>query len=332
VELKEIPLKKIDLDDDKFRIHCPGVQNSLLSSVEKTGLVNPPWLQSLESGGRYRVVMGFRRISALKSLGHESVTASVVTETDYDDKRLLEIAILENLSHGPLDTVEISRSLVRLKSMAVPDEEILERYLPLMGLKIDHTTIDRFLFLDTLPDDILESVSNDEVKLTSIDRAKRSFDGKGLERLLRLVRDLKLGVNRQRELITLLEELMRRDRIDLSAILDEEEISTILADQDPNLPQRAQALISHLRERRFPQATEMMNMVKDKIRELGLDPAVSLEVSTYLEERLMRISFGFSTKEEYQKVLENLTAAGDRGDIEKILTDFFGKSGLKKRK
>jgi ParB-like chromosome segregation protein Spo0J len=332
MELKEIPLKKIDLDDDTFRIHRPGVQNSLLSSVENTGVVNPPWLQSLGKSGRYRVVMGFRRISALKSLGHDSVTANVVTETDYDEKRLLEIAILDNLSHGPLDPVEISRALIRLKHMDFQVDEIQERYLPLMGLKSDRSTLDRYLFLDTLPYDILESVSNDEIKLTSIDRAKRSFDGKELEDLLRLIRDLKLGVNRQRELITLLDELMKRDRIDLSNILDAEEISAILTDEDPNLPQKAQALISHLRERRFPQATEMINRVRERIRELGLNPAVSLEVSSYLEERLMRISFGFGTNEEYRKVLENLTDAGDGGEIEKILADFFGEGGLDKRR
>ncbi len=331
VELKTVPLKEIDLADGTFRVRRIVVSDGLLVSVERNGVVNPPWLQRRESGG-YRVVLGFRRISALEWLGRETVRANVVTEADHDDKGLLEIAILENLSHGPFDPVEVSRALAGLRRMEVPDEEILRRFMPMMGLKGDGTVLDSYLYLTRLPEDILESVSIGEIRPSTIDRIQRSFEGTDRDRLLRLVRDLKLGVNRQRELIALLDELVKREGAGLSGILDTGPISGILEDDNRNVPQKAQALISRLRERRFPLASEMMKGIRERIRELGLGQSVSLEVSPYLEERMMRLSFGFATPEEYREVLDRLTAVGDAGDISRILADFFGEGGMERRK
>ena len=326
--LIEIHLKDIDLKDDTFRMRLRGPDDCLLNSIERVGLINPPWVQPRVDSGEYRIVMGFRRVLALRELGQDSVMVRIVEEDDFDEVGLMETVILENLAHGPFDPVEISGALVRLRVVGVPDEEIIGRYMPLMGLKGDGATLDRYRSLMSLPEDIAEAISRGEVKMDSVGRVMRRFGGEDGEEILRLIRDMRLGVNLQRELITLLDEIIRRDEVSISQVLNRKEVSSLLRDESSNVPQKTQALISVLRRIRFPQTMELVDRVKERVEGLGLDPAVALELSPYLEEKRMRVSFGFRSREEYQKILESLTALGKGGEVDELMEDLFGKRSL----
>ncbi len=326
--MREVYLKDIDLKDDTFRVRNEGPDGLLLDSMRKVGLINPPWLKVRPNGEKYQIVMGFRRIMALEELGRNIVTARVVGEDEFNETRLMEMVILENLTHGPFDPVETSRALARLQRVGMQDDKLIDRFLPLMGLSKDRATLDSYLSIVNLPEDITGAISRGEVKIDSVKRVMRRFEGEDGESILRLIRDLRLGVNRQRELITILDEITRRDEISVNRVLNGEEIDSLLHAVEPNVPQSAQTLISLLRRMRSPQTMELVDRVKERVKELGLDPAIALELSPYLEERLIRISFGFRSREEYLKILENLTTLGEGREVKGLMEDLFGKGYL----
>jgi ParB family chromosome partitioning protein len=326
--LREVYLKDIDLKDDTFRVRNPGPDSRLLDSIRKVGLINPPWLKFRLDGEKYQIVMGFRRIMALEELGQHIVTARVVEEEEFTATRLMEMVILENLTHGPFDPVETSRALIGLQRVGIQNGQLIDRFLPLMSLSKDRATLDSYLSIVNLPEDIAGAISRGEVKIDSVKRVMRRFEGEDGESILRLIRDLRLGVNRQRELITLLYEITQRDEVSVNRILNGEEIDAFLHVAERNVPQSAQALMLLLRRMRSPHTMELVDRVKERVKELGLDPAVTLDLSPYLEERLMRISFGFRSREEYLRILENLTKLGEGIEVKGLMEDLFGKGNI----
>lgn len=324
MKLQEILLDNIDLADETFLVRERKLDDNLLSSIRTTGVVTPPWLRLKADGAAYQVVMGFRRVSALRQLGSDSVCARVIEDGEFSDLELMESALLENLSNGPLDPMEISRVFSRLRLFGASVDSLATRFLPLLGLRSSDSTVERYLSLIDLPDDITSAISSGEVSLDLIERVERHFDGDDGTRVIRLILDLRLGVNRQRELLRLLDEIGRRDEVDVAHILADHQLSSIMEETGANLPQKAQALIAALRNIRAPETMALAGKARERIRRLGLDKSIGVEVSPYLEERLIRISFGFRSPEEYGKILDDLIASGESGEIAELMDELFG--------
>lgn len=323
---REIPLAAIDLSDETFRVRSGGPDGALLASVRASGIVNPPWLRRLpgRGGEAYQVIAGFRRILALRALGIGRVDAFLVEPGDLDDARLMEAALLENLTGRGLDPVELSRALLRLKGAGVPDRDLLRRWLPAAGRPGDRATLDLYLSLASLPVDLLDALSSGGIVPEAVARVRRRFTGEDGERVLRLIRDLRLGVNRQRELIDLLSDLVRRDGVPLEALLADEGIAGIVRRGRENAPQAGRALIERLRRRRSPRSTAILDAVRARVRAVGAGGAVTIEASPWLEERRLRFAFTVRTSEEFHEVLARLLEVDERGRIASLLADLFG--------
>jgi hypothetical protein len=323
---REVPLEAIDLSDETFRVRSGGPDGTLLASVRASGVVNPPWLRRLPGRGReaFQVIAGFRRILALQALGVGRVDALLIEPGGIDDAHLMEAVFLENLTGRGFDPLELSRALVRLKGAGVPDRDLLRRCLPAAGLGGDPATLDLYLSLVTLPPDLCDAISSGAIDPAAVARVRRRFAGEDGERILRLIRDLRFGVNRQRELIGLLADLVRRDGVRLEALLADGEIAALLRRRRENAPQAGRALIERLRRRRAPRSMAMLDAVRARIRAVGTGPAVTIEASPWLEERRLRFAFTVRSREEFREVLGRLLEADDRGGIAALLADLFG--------
>lgn len=327
MELMEVSLDDIDLKDETFHFQMESRNRSHPDIVRCMITLNPPLLMLKPDGGGYRVITGLETIVSLRGMGSETIMARVVGPDAFEPVDLMEVVIREVQDRGPLNPVEASRALNRLKEMGVPESELCDRFLPLMGLRGEPRTLDRYLSLERLPDDIVGAISRGEIGIDTVERVKRRFQGEEAQRVLRLIRDLRLGVNRQREAIALLAEIASRDQVTVSKILDREEIASTIDDTEPNLPQRGRLFIAALRRIRAPETMAFLDGIKARIRELGLDPAVTLELSPYLEEELMRVSFTFRTPDEFRKLVEELVILGDGEALDRLVEDLFGREG-----
>ena len=117
--ITNVPLRKIDIRDTRFRISYPPADEILLSSIEKVGIIQPVVL--LE-GPPFSVVTGFRRVEAAKKLGLKNIPAVTVK---LGEKEGLLFAVHDNLHRG-LNIIEKARALEKMVSMGFPESEISE--------------------------------------------------------------------------------------------------------------------------------------------------------------------------------------------------------------
>jgi ParB family chromosome partitioning protein len=99
---KEQPRKKFD--DDKIQ--------ELADSISTHGLLQPIIVKK-ENSGKYKIVAGERRYRASKIVGLKEVPVIV---KDFDEKEILEIALIENIQRAELTAIEEAQGYQKLVS------------------------------------------------------------------------------------------------------------------------------------------------------------------------------------------------------------------------
>ncbi len=101
----------------------PDRLHELANSIRSNGIIQP--LIVRRAGERYQLVAGERRWRAAKLAGLEEVPAVV---RDFEDSRLLEITLVENIQREDLNPIEVARAFERLvKELGLTHEQIAER-------------------------------------------------------------------------------------------------------------------------------------------------------------------------------------------------------------
>jgi hypothetical protein len=85
-----------------------------------------------------------------------------------------------------------------------------------------------------------------------------------------------LGLNRQRELLTLLTEIARREEMTVSELLSETALRNLLSAPEIERSQKAGQLRSLLRRRRYPVMSAATAAFQELVRNLNLGPGVQL--------------------------------------------------------
>lgn len=107
---EELPIKKIAANPFQPRRHFDEEKlNELAASIREFGVVQP--LIVRRKGRGYELVAGERRLRAAALAGLETVPAIV---RDYDDAKLMEIALVENIQRHDLNAIEEAQGLRRL--------------------------------------------------------------------------------------------------------------------------------------------------------------------------------------------------------------------------
>ncbi len=128
-------------DDDEIR--------ALAESIRVSGVLQPVLVRPVN--GHYQLVAGERRLRAARLAGLERI-AAVVREVD--DRRMLELALVENLQRRDLNPIEKGRAFQRLMHLSGATQEEVAR-----ALGLARPTVANFLRLLDLPAEIQEAVS-----------------------------------------------------------------------------------------------------------------------------------------------------------------------------
>jgi hypothetical protein len=83
-------------------------------------------------------------------------------------------------------------------------------------------------------------------------------------------------LNRQREVLSLLAEIARREETTVAELLDEPELQGLLRSPDLERIQKAGQLRSRLRRRRYPVLSAATARFQELVRHLNLGPGVAL--------------------------------------------------------
>jgi ParB family chromosome partitioning protein len=315
--IQKISLQQIDLSDETFSVSYMADLGRLRSSIEELGLIQPVLLREKRDG--YQIVSGFRRISIFHEMGDPEIEARVLEDREADDFRLFSISLHENLATRGFNTVEKAIALEKLvHRFRIEPIVAVKTFLPLFSLEPNEKILNTYLSLALMEDEVKRYVLKEEVSRFNI-RIFSAFTPEDRMALLSLISPLKLGENHLREMLTLLEEISRRDRCSVREIVGRPEIEAILSQRELTPSQRAERVRRVLMDFRFPAMRQWEEKFEKKRKELNLPSNVSLHHFPFFEGTGLRVEFQFKTVEEYRNILQSLSTLAHKKGFEEML-------------
>ena len=305
--LKIVNLSEIDLGDDAFRITTEMQVDDLMHSINHVGILRHPLL--LKKEATYTIICGFRRIEACRRLNWSELEAMIL---DPDTIRLecIKFAITDNAFQRPLNIIEKSRSIGMLSDF-FKDINSLSEELSLLGLFEHPSMIKKLKGICHLPELFQNSILSNTISLPMVlELAGMSEDNaKGF---IKLFNTLKLSLNTQREIVTLIKEIAIREDKSILQIIEESHLNKILTDEDLDKNQMAHKIRIYLKQRRFPTIAIIEKSYEKYRQKLNLErgfklvPPVNFESPTHT----LQLSFNNMTqlkglKTAFDALIEN---------------------------
>ncbi len=161
------------IDEEQFE--------SLKNSIQYSGLIQPIAVRLVED--RYEIVAGERRWRAVKALNLTTIPAYVLKVKD--DKKLLELSMLENVKRENLNPIEVAVGFQKLSDeFNMTQQQISEAFA------VNRSTVANSIRLLKLPDDIQEKVKKGDLTMGHA-RALLALESSDEQRTMsnRIIRD-----------------------------------------------------------------------------------------------------------------------------------------------
>jgi ParB family chromosome partitioning protein len=271
VRADTISLTDIDSEDSTYRITTRNQLEDLLETIPSIGLLHQPVL--IENASGFTVVCGFRRIAACRQLGLKTLSAKIFASVQ-DRFQMARLAIADNILQRPLNLIETSRALNLLMDTSADRQQFKEAALTL-GLPVNPVVATKVQPLCRLAIPIQKGILSNTINLSmALELGK--MDPKDAEMLVVLFNQLKLGLNRQRELHLLVTEIAKREDISIQQLMAEQPLQGILQDADLDRAIQRQQIRSLLRQRRYPAITKAETNYQKQVRQLKLGKHIQL--------------------------------------------------------
>lgn len=275
----------------------------LIRSIQQCGLINPPFV-TRSSDGRMDVVVGYRRILALKSLQRETIPCVDLSDSGASALELLHLNLQDNLTTRKFNEIEKGMILRRLIPH-VSREEILDRYMPLLNLPSHASTLDFYLKLEDLDVNIKESIAKGALSLKAT-KLILDTDRKYHSAIYRLISNVKFNSNQQIQFIEYICDISIKENIPIPELLSEERLAKISEDQKMNNPQKAKLILDRLRSRRFPSLTRAEKAFKATVSRLDLPKGVRIQHPPFFEAPDYRLEILFRDGKDLKDTISSL--------------------------
>jgi ParB family chromosome partitioning protein len=318
--IQKIPLEQIDLSDDTYSVNFAPDLQRLRSSIEEMGLIQPVLLREKSEG--YQIICGFRRISVIKDLGKLEIESKVFEEKEMDAFQLFSLSLHENLTTRGFNAVEKAIALDKLIHLfQIDPAAVIKTFLPFFSLEPNEKILNTYLSLAQMEDEIKTYVLNEEVSRSNIRRLSALTSDDRIA-ILSLISSLKLGENRLRETLTLLEEISRRNQCQEKDIVQRSEIQAVLFQKELTPSQKTERIRKVLTGLRYPRLNQMEKTFEKKRKDLNLPSNISLHHPPFFEGKRLKIEFQFETTDEYRSIVKSLSGLAEKREFEEIIENF----------
>jgi ParB family chromosome partitioning protein len=315
-QYQTVPLARINLLKDDFRITtCEDVED-LLCSIEHIGLISPPLLIKQTAG--YAILSGFRRVAACRKLGWSEIIARIL-EPEFNHLACLRLAIADNALQRPLNLIETSRALQKLSVFSDSLKELSETASS-CGLPTNQLIINKIKNLCLLPPPIQNSILNDTISLTMANELAMHDPDIAVD-FTRIFEQLKLSLNKQKEIITLIGEIAKREDISIRQVLAFDTFQQILTDEELDRGQKGRKIRSFLRQRRFPRIVKVEQNYYTHLKKLKLNPDIKLIPPKEFEGTTYTLNLNFSSLAHLKILQSTLDKIIQHPSFEKIVEE-----------
>jgi ParB family chromosome partitioning protein len=314
LSLQKVMLDDVDSADTTFRITTREELDNLILSIQKLGLMHAPVLKYNPPG--YNIVCGFRRIAACRNLGWTQIPARVLRK-NADVFEMAQLAVADNALQRPLNLVETSRALKLLTGVST-EKQVLAAAAAELGLALSPGIVPKLKKICDLPLPIQKAILANVIDL-SMALALDRFNPEDGQALLGLFDHLKLGLNRQRELLLLLEEISQREKIPIQQLMAEKPLNHILDNTKIDRSIKRQKVRTYLRRRRFPMISKAETQYNALVKQLKLGPNINLMPPKDFEGMTYTMTIRFDNRKELKNLKEKLEKIIDHPGLGKIL-------------
>ena len=298
-----VPLDHIDSEDTTYRITTRSGTEDLKTSILELGVLHAPILQPGDK--KWIIVAGFRRITACRETQRTEITAKLLP-FDTAEQHRIELAIADNSLQRPLNLIETAISLEMLSRCHDSTEQLIEA-AERLNLPASPNHVSKLLRLAILSPSIQDAV-RDEVITLSMALTLADLEEPIAEEWVRIFRDLNPGLNRQRELMTLVSEIAVREEKSVASVLFDPSIRQILlpASGDVDPAHKYRTLAANLRQRRFPHLTHAASRWEELVQSLPLGPDAQLTPPAHFEGTAYQLRLLFRNLDELEQHLQTI--------------------------
>ncbi len=184
-EFLELDLDSIEPNTEQPRTNfAESDLEELTQSIRINGVIQPIIVRRKDS--RFQIVAGERRWRASQRAGLKKISAIV---KEVDDKKLLELALIENIQRQELNPIEEARAYKNLvENLGLTQENIAER------VGKNRTVITTFLRLLKLPLDIQKLVEEEKITAGHARALLMADDSEAQRSLAKKIIDMSLSV------------------------------------------------------------------------------------------------------------------------------------------
>jgi ParB-like chromosome segregation protein Spo0J len=255
----------------------------------------------------------------MRELGKSEIESRVFEEKEMDEFHLFSLSLEENLTTRGFNAVEKAIALDKLiHRFQIDPNVVVKTLLPSFSLEPNEKILATFLSLARMEDEIKTYVLKEEVSRANIRRLSALTPDDRMA-LLSLISPLKLGENRLRELLTLLEETSRRSHATVKEIAGQPELQAILSQKELTPSQKTERVKKALMGLRYPKLNQLEKTFEEKRKDLGLPPNISLHHSPFFEGKGLKIEFQFETVEEYRSILKSLSSLAEKKEFGQMI-------------
>ncbi len=299
-----VDLKDIDDQPGPYCMSFGFNLRPLIKSIKKFGLVNPPLVVENKQG-KMTIIIGYRRIQALKSLGWDKIPSRILSKSELYPPECLLLNLHDNIATRNLNEVEKGMVLSRLENY-FNRTEILKQYMPLLDLPSHEPILIFFINLEkNFKKDIKEYIVQGHMSLKTA-KMLLEMDLESRHSVFHLISNIKFNVNQQIQLIDYLVDLSNINGKSVSMFLKEQPFENICSDTHLNNPQKANALLRQLKAKRFPTLHQAETAFKDKVLKLGLPKDIRVIAPPYFEAPHYRLEVLFKDGKELVEKTKSL--------------------------
>ena len=311
---KIVHLSQIDFSDGAFRITTEKQVDDLMHSINHVGILHLPLL--LKKEVTYTIICGFRRIEACQRLNWSKLEAMVLAP---DTMRLecVKYAITDNAFQRPLNLIEKSRS-INMLSEFFKDINSISDELSALGLSEHPSMIKILKGICHLPERLQNSILSNTISLAMVlELAGMPWnDAKGFIKLFNI---LKLSLNKQREIVTLVKEIAMREDKSISDVIEESHLNNILMSEDFDKNQKARNIRIYLKQRRFPTIAGIEESYKKHCQKLNLKQCFKLIPPTNFEGPSYTLQLRFNNMTQLKSLKTAFDALMENPYLKKIV-------------
>jgi ParB family chromosome partitioning protein len=311
--IETVAISDIDSEDKTYQITTKTSLSDLTGSITQVGLISPPILKCVNS--KYIIIGGFRRVAAFRELGLRLIKARVIDQ-DADEIEYIKIAIADNSMQRPLNLIEQSRSIKML--WPFKDTINLAKTASMLGLPEGEPYIKKIRKICDLIPMIQKSIIEGSISMPVALELGRLKRDEGVI-FSKLFNDLKLGTNKQREILTFVKEISLREDVPIRKILEQDRLGEILNDEEIERNQKVSEIIKRLKNRRFPALTKAEDEFEKHVKKLGLNNHLKLTPPNSFEGNTFSLNIRFKNLKDLEDRKTDFDKVVKSSSIKKIL-------------